>query len=340
MLYKLESAEGRFVGIERMAFRDFASFGQREKHLEDLIAQNLLEVLFEEAGLMPVFQERQGQQVADIYAVNAMGELTIFELKVGTAGAGAVHQALGYAQDAGQWSHAELQERYRGFAGPESDLAEAHHEAFGLDRPLPAGAFNRRQHLIVIGSAADDGLINAVEYWRGQGISLDFLPYRIYELAGERYFEFFALPYDRHRNPADEKGRGVRYEPKLGRGIDLVHDGERSGRGVRGGQALRRVREYRRHRVLLPPVDGGRRCGGGQARFGPGRWRGHALPRRGVHHARTAARVRSEGHAVRKGFGGDRKELLLGAHDQAPVPLEGRSGSLGGSVEVVPGTDG
>ena len=206
MLYKLKSAEGRFFGIERMPFRDFASFGQREKDLEDLIAQNLLDDLFEEAGLMPVCQERQGQPVADIYAVNATGELTIFELKVGTAGAGAVHQALGYAQDAGQWSHAELQERYRGYAGAESDLAEAHREAFGLDRPLPAGAFNRRQHLVVIGSAADDGLINAVDYWRGQGISLDFLPYRVYELAGERYFEFFALPYDRHRNAADEKG--------------------------------------------------------------------------------------------------------------------------------------
>ncbi len=48
--------------------------------------------------------------------------------------------------------------------------------------------------------------INAVEYWRKQGISIEFLPYRIYELGEEKYFEFFALPYDKHKNPGDVKG--------------------------------------------------------------------------------------------------------------------------------------
>jgi len=32
------------------------------------------------------------------------------------------------------------------------------------------------------------------------------LPYRIYELNDEKYFEFFALPYDKHRNPSFTKG--------------------------------------------------------------------------------------------------------------------------------------
>ena len=206
MLYKLSSADGRFTGIERVAFRDFADVGQLEKDLENLIAQNLLDMLFEEAGLMPVSQEQQGQQVADIYALNEIGELTIFELKRSRAGADAVHQALGYAQAAGQWSYSELQARYQQYSGSEADLAEAHREAFGLDRPLQAGELNCRQHLMVVGSAADESLVSAVDYWRRQGISVNFLPYRVYDLAGEQYFEFFALPYDRHRNPADEKG--------------------------------------------------------------------------------------------------------------------------------------
>ncbi len=45
-----------------------------------------------------------------------------------------------------------------------------------------------------------------MDYWKKQGISIDFLPYRIYDLNGEQYFEFFALPYDKHRNPSDTKG--------------------------------------------------------------------------------------------------------------------------------------
>ena len=206
MLYKLSSTSGRFDAVEPVAFKDFGSFGQLEKDLEDLIARNILGVLFEDAGLMPIYQERQGQQAADIYALDVMGDLSIFELKRSTTGEGAVHQALRYAQDAGQWSHVQLEDRFRGYQGANKDLAKEHQEAFDLDAPLGAPEFNRRQHLVVIGNGADDGLINAVDYWRRQGISIDFLPYRIYELADERYFEFFALPFDRHRNPADEKG--------------------------------------------------------------------------------------------------------------------------------------
>ena len=206
MLYKLSTTNERFDGIEPIAFKDIASFGQLEKDLENLIAQNILGVLFEDAGLMRIWQEKQGQQAADIYALNEVGDLTIFELKRSTAGEGAVHHALRYAQDAGQWTHAQLQEMYQEYSGEGADLVGAHREAFGLNHSLGVREFNRQQHLVVIGSAADDSLIAAVDYWRKRGISIDFLPYRIYELAGERYFEFFALPYDKHRNPADLKG--------------------------------------------------------------------------------------------------------------------------------------
>ncbi|MGE0278977.1 MAG: hypothetical protein AB7R40_26590 [Nitrospiraceae bacterium] len=206
MLYKLGSTGGRFDHIEPVGFKDFASFGQLEKDLEELIAGSILEVLFEDASLMPVFQERQYQAEADVYALNREGELTIFELKRGAAGEAAVHQALRYAQDAGQWTYAELQAKFQQYSGTASDLHLAHKEAFDLEHPLDPKEINQRQRLVVIGSAADETLINAVDYWKRQGVSINFLPYRIYELGGNQYFEFFALPYDKHKNPADTKG--------------------------------------------------------------------------------------------------------------------------------------
>lgn len=206
MLYKLNSTDGKFDKLEPVAFKDFSSFGQLEKDLEELIAQSILEVLFEDASLMPIFQERQYQAEADVYALNKKGELTIFELKRGVAGEGAVHQALRYAQDAGQWSYAQLQAKYHQYSGSNSDLHFAHQEAFGLEHPLDAKEINSKQHLVVIGSAADENLINAVDYWRRQGVLINFLPYRVYEVGGNQSFEFFALPYDKHKNPADAKG--------------------------------------------------------------------------------------------------------------------------------------
>jgi hypothetical protein len=85
-------------------------------------------------------------------------------------------------------------------------LSEEHKEAFQLERALTPPEFNARQQFIIIGNAANDDLVEAVDYWKRQGLSAEFLPYRIFEINGDHYFEFFALPYDRHRNPSSIKG--------------------------------------------------------------------------------------------------------------------------------------
>ena len=69
MLYKLGSSNGKFDRLESVAFKDFSSFGNLEKDLEELIAKSILDVLFENSSLMPIFQERQYQAEADIYAL-------------------------------------------------------------------------------------------------------------------------------------------------------------------------------------------------------------------------------------------------------------------------------
>ncbi len=206
MLYKLGSTNGTFDRLELVAFKDFSSFGSSEKDLENLIANSILNVLFRDAGLMPIFQERSFQPEADIYALNDQGELFIFELKRSGVEKSAVHQVLRYSEVAGQWSYSTLEKKYQQYTDDPSTLTEAHKEAFNLEHPLESREINTKQHLVVIGSAADDSLINAVDYWKRQGVSIEFLPYRIYEFGKDKYFEFFALPYDRHKNPGDMKG--------------------------------------------------------------------------------------------------------------------------------------
>lgn len=204
MLYKLSKTDKVFDAMEPMPFKTFADCGQVEKDLENLLAENLLEVLFESSQLMPIFQERSRQEEADIYAVNRNGDLIIFELKRATAGGDAVHQALRYCETAAHWDYAELQRRYRGCKG--EDLQADHKESFGLDTPLSESDFNRQQHLMVVGGAGSDDLVRNIDYWKSKGIAIDFVPYRIYEIGGEHYFEFFSPPYDSHSNPAHKKG--------------------------------------------------------------------------------------------------------------------------------------
>ena len=154
--------------------------------------------------------KRQRQAEADLYALTARGDVVIFELKRGVAGADAVLQVIRYAQEAGRWTFSDLQQRYSSYLQSrglkEGALQDAHKEAFQLEHALLPSEFNRCQQLYVVGSAANEDLIGAVEYWKSQGLSIEFVPYRIYQIGGNNYFEFFSLPYDRHRNPATVKG--------------------------------------------------------------------------------------------------------------------------------------
>ena len=186
MLYKLTVSDDAFRRLEPVPFLDFPALGKSEKDLEALLATQLLDVLFEDAALMPISQERPMQPEADIYALKRDGSMVIFELKRGLAGA---------------------EEKYRAYCEDNSaSLADAHREAFNLERPLLPSEFNVKQQFMVVGNAANDSLVNAVDYWKRQGLSVDFLPYRIYLIDGQHYFEFFALPYDRHENPSTIKG--------------------------------------------------------------------------------------------------------------------------------------
>lgn len=182
----------------------------KEKDLEDLLAKHLLEVLFQGTPLLPFHQEKQGQAVADIYALNQNGDVVIFELKREQAYPGALDQLLRYAGVAGLWSYFEIEQRYREYPGtdPNLSLKQTHALAFNLERDheLHEDQFNRQQHLWVVGSAAADPLIRSVDYWKSKGLSIDFFPYRVYQLGGKAYLEFFAKPYDQHLNPADRKG--------------------------------------------------------------------------------------------------------------------------------------
>lgn len=203
MLYHY--AEGRIMPV---SYCDYSELQGCEKDLENLLA-SYLEDLYAEGGysFMPIFQERAMQEEPDICALDAQGDLVIFELKRGNAGRGAVEQIMRYAELFGKRDYAQLNSMYRTYMNDEkTELKEAHAEAFELPAPLSDEAFNRKQKLVIVGNSADIELIHAVDYWKNQGIDIDFLPYRFYRIGDEFYFEFFAKPYDFHMNPRARKG--------------------------------------------------------------------------------------------------------------------------------------
>jgi len=206
MLYKLSDT---FDQLEAVPFLDFQQHARLEHELETLIAKHLLKTLFEGSPLLPFHQERPLQAECDIYALDEVGDIVLFELKRSTATGDALDQLFRYTQKAGQWSYRDIARKFKAHSGAEFgdlELDMAHKEAFLLPQPLREEQFNRNQHMIVIGSAADEGLVRAVTFWKSKGLSIEFIPYRIYTIGQERFFEFFSKPHDVHTNPAEIKG--------------------------------------------------------------------------------------------------------------------------------------
>lgn len=203
MLYRLGKSSHFFDSIDPLPFSSLPL----EKELEDLLAQNLWDVLFEGSQLMPIRQERVWQPEADIYALNEAGDLVIFELKRASADGGAVHQALRYCEKAARFNYDKLEAMLQAYSKENTaSLQQEHQIGFDLEHPLDRSAFNKRQHLFIVGNAGDDELIRNIDYWKSRGISIGFIPYRVYDIKGDHYFEFFSPPYDQHSNPSNKKG--------------------------------------------------------------------------------------------------------------------------------------
>jgi len=205
MIYKLDTDGDKLTGLDPVPFYDFGQLSKLEKDLENLLAENLLNKLFEDNALMPIYQEKPYDSLADIYALTEKGDLVVFELKRGIVGDDAMVQILRYAQAAGQWDYDRLNSLFAK-VNSGTQLADAHKEAFELTRPLTPIEFNRNQHLYVVGSGANETLARSLNYWQSKGLSVEFIPYRIYKINNQLYFEFFSKPHDIHRNPNDIKG--------------------------------------------------------------------------------------------------------------------------------------
>lgn len=207
MLFKISNDT-----LEPQRFEDLSTLGgKREKDLENMLAEHLFDILFADEPLMAIFQERAMQSEPDVVAMDAQGDLTLFELKLGQAERGALGQLFGYVDAVRTWDHDTIERKLKNYRAKRGEpmtggLQEAHRDAFGLDVVLPKSSFNRHQRMVVVGSAADEELRGSITYWKTKGLDVDFMPYRVYKIGEEHYFEFFAKPYDHRVNPGDEKG--------------------------------------------------------------------------------------------------------------------------------------
>ena len=186
MLYQLDLEKQDYTKVRRVSLQEI---GWKEADLERLVSKHIQDFIHSN-DLMTIFTERQGQEEPDILALDRSGDLYIFELKRWGAHQENLLQALRYGQLFGGSDCHELGELYQIYTASDGSLREAHRSYFDLEDPLPEADFNRRQHFVIMTNGLDQRTVEAILYWKKNGLLIDAIVYWVFEVGGNHYIEF------------------------------------------------------------------------------------------------------------------------------------------------------
>lgn len=198
MLYKLNQNQNRndYTKVKRVTL---AQIGWKEKDFEDLMSNNIQDFISSN-DLMVIFTERVRQEEPDIMALDKDGDLYLFELKRWSGKQEHLLQVLRYGQLFGNSTYDELNSLYRKYQSQDADLAIDHAKYFfGTEaKPFSAECFNRKQHFLIVTNGIDQKTIEAIIYWKHNGLNIDAVIYWIFEIANEYYIEFNTYSQTEH----------------------------------------------------------------------------------------------------------------------------------------------
>ncbi len=179
MIFELNQKQNTIKHLKRYSLRDI---GWGEGELQKLLYENIEKVLQDEE-LLVIMHSRKWQEEPDLMAIDASGDLYIFELKAWESQHKNLLQALRYGQIFGQYGYDSLNELYLKFSPQAKDLIEALENKFGT--AFAKDKINQKQHFVIITNGLDFKTREAIVYWRELGIDIRSWIYRIYKRKEE-----------------------------------------------------------------------------------------------------------------------------------------------------------
>lgn len=191
MLYKLDTSAKDYAKVNRVSL---SSFGWKEIDLQELLSSHIQDFI-SASELMTIFNERPLQEEPDILALGKNGDLYIFELKRWSSNQENLLQVLRYGQLYGNSNYDELNEMFKKYSktkGSASELYEIHQQYFDLadSSRLSKEEFNRKQRFLVVTNGLDQKTVEAIVYWKKNGLNIDAIVYWVFEINGEYFIEF------------------------------------------------------------------------------------------------------------------------------------------------------
>lgn len=191
MLYKLDIIAKDYKKVKRVPLKDI---DWKELDLQNLLSDHIQD-LISTNELMTIFNERQRQEEPDILALNKNGDLYIIELKRWSSNQENLLQVLRYGQLFGNSNYDELNEMFKKYIknnDSETELQKIHQLYFDLDETskLSKEEFNRKQNFLVVTNGLDQKTVEAIMYWKRNGLNIDAIVYWVFEINGDYFIEF------------------------------------------------------------------------------------------------------------------------------------------------------
>lgn len=189
MLFKLNATnvKDQYQKVKRVSLD---KVGWKELDLQNLLSKNIFD-LISSTELMAIFTERRYQEEPDILAIDKKGDLYIFELKRWSSNSENLLQVLRYGQLFGGSNYEELNDLYKKYEKQQnSELLIDHQSYFNLNEPLKTIEFNEKQYFLVVVNGIDQKTIEAILYWKNNGLNIDAIVYWVFEIENNYYIEF------------------------------------------------------------------------------------------------------------------------------------------------------
>jgi len=188
MLYKLNTNKEDYIKVNRVTLK---SLGWKEIDLQKLLSKHIQDFIYSNE-LMTIFNERPRQEEPDILALDKKGDLYIFELKRWSSNQENLLQVLRYGQLFGNSNYDELNELFQKYTSSPSTLYETHKQYFGFneDSCVETDNYNKNQHFLIVTNGLDQKTVEAIAYWKKNGLNIDAIIYWVFEINEEYFIEF------------------------------------------------------------------------------------------------------------------------------------------------------
>jgi hypothetical protein len=178
MLYEIENQDGELVVTKKYLEKPASELGIQEKTIEDWIAKHP-QLLFPREEVLVFGQSVAGQAMADILALDALGNLVLVEIKRDWSDRSTIAQLLEYAanyKDAAYDTFNQIAQKYNGWIGGE--LIDKFRQF--IERPeFPLERIGQEQRVFIVAPDSDAGLKRIVNWLQGYGVPIEFIPFRL-----------------------------------------------------------------------------------------------------------------------------------------------------------------